>query len=412
MGTRAEGRDGGRCRCRFMAALRRKRHRFASIIFATLNPSVEFMRCYLPLVCLSLPLLASCSSRQGKLVSTDFEAPSLARNVYGISARQRLVIYLPAGYEESQRRFPVLYFLPNFNCSLWRYTGGSFQGFHLRQAMDRQLGKGAAREMIIVIPNVMHLLGGSWYRNSPLTGNWEDYIVNDVVGYIDHHFKTVASASGRGVAGHGMGGTGALELALKHPDIFSCVYAMSPALFDQNGLRDSGILTEEQLQKWQANFNLWQTLGQETQRKSFRDYVQTHLNSPSRTRFFEGLFISYGAAVAPDLGLPYPHIAFPIPGQGAAELVARYESGFGGWDEKLSRYVAKGQQLRGITIEYGKEDEYLWIRRGAAYVSGRMRSLGVPNALVVGEGGHESELGRRLETGLLPAISMMLQDKL
>ena len=354
-------------------------------------------------------LLTSCSSRQGKLVCAELPAPSLARNEFGIAEHQRMAIYLPPGYEHSERRFPVLYFLPNFNCCLWRYTGGSFQGFHLKEAMDRQLAKGAARDMIIVIPNTVHFLGGSCYRNSPLTGNWEDYIVKDVVAYVDQHFRTLAAASGRGVAGHGMGGTGALELALKHPDTFSCVYAMSPALFDENGLRDSGILADAQLRKWESLVQEWGTMNEKARRKSFRDYMQTHLNSPSQSRFFEGLDVSYGAAVAPDLALPYPHIAFPGPGQRAPELLDRYENGFGGWREKLSRYLARGERLEGITIEYGKEDEYQWIRRGAAYVSGLMRSLGVPNALVISQGSHESALGQRLETGLLPTVSVMLQ---
>jgi S-formylglutathione hydrolase FrmB len=370
-----------------------------------------FRGLYLLALPISLSLLTSCSSRQGKLLCADFEAPSLARNEFGIPAHQRLVIYLPPGYIQNERRFSVLYFLPNFNCCLWRYTGGSFQKFHLKDAMDRQLAKGAARDMIVVIPNTVDWLGGSFYRNSPLTGNWEDYIVNDVVDYIDSHFRSIPSASGRGLAGHGAGGTGALELALKHPDRFGSVYALSPALFDENGLRDIGILQDQQLRKWQTNLDQWEALNDADRRKSFRDYVQTRLNGPSGARFFEGLFISYGAAVSPDLGLRYPHIAFPAPGQASAKLIARYENGFGGWRDKISQYLAKAKTLKGITIEYGGEDEYLWIRHGAAYVSELMLSLGVPNALVVSEGGHESALGQRLETGLLPSMSKMLQNQ-
>jgi hypothetical protein len=356
-------------------------------------------------------LLPSCSSRQGKLVSVEFEAPSLARNEYGIPDQQRLVIYLPPGYRESDRRFPVLYFLPNFNCCLWRYTGGSFQKFHLKNAMDRQIAKGAARDMIVVIPNTVDWLGGSFYRNSPLTGNWEDYIVRDVVEYVDSHFRTISSASARGLAGHGVGGTGALELSLKHPDEFGYVYALSPALFDENGLRDVGVLQDQLLRKWQANLDRWRPLNADTRHRGFRDFIQTRLNSPLRARFFEGLFISYGAAVSSDLALPYPHIALPAPGDPAPQLVAHYENGFGGWPAKLSNYLAKPQRLDGITIEYGREEEYQWIRHGAAYVSGLMRSLGVPNTLVVSEGSHESALGQRLEMGLLPTMSTMFQNQ-
>lgn len=249
-----------------------------------------------------------CSRREGTLLTCTIQAPSLSNNCMGICDRQHLAVYLPPCYSQSNRRFPVLYILPNFTASLWRYTGGSFQGFHLKQAMDRQVRSGAAQEMIIVMPNTVHLLGGSWYQNSPLTGNWEDYVVKDVAQYVDSHFRTIPSAKARALAGHGMGGTGALELDLKHPDIFGCVYAMSPAVFDPNGLNDFGIMGEKQVRRWRALVTTWSSLEESLRRKNFRDYIQNHLNSPSQEVFFEGLYLSYAAAFAPDLNLPYPHI--------------------------------------------------------------------------------------------------------
>lgn len=364
----------------------------------------------LGLLCLSL---SSCGSRSGRIVSCKFDAPSLSANRLGISARQQLAVYLPPSYHEGSRRFPVLYFLPNFDNALWRYTGGSYQGFHLKEAMDRQISNGAAREMIVVVPNTLHFMGGSCYRNSPLTGNWEDYIVKDVVDYVDSHFRTNPSAAARGLAGHGMGGTGALELGLKHPDRFSCLYAMSPALFDQNGLKGFGLLDEKQLRLWRSNLGKWQGQDEPSRRRSFRDFIQRRLNSPSREVFLEGLFVSYAAAMTPDLGLPYPHIALPSPGLPAAsetELLRRYENGFGGWKDKLAQYLALGRPLNTITLEYGKDDEFQWLRRGVGHVSALMRSLGVPNTLAMHPGGHDSTLGPRLETALLPAMSNALDS--
>jgi pimeloyl-ACP methyl ester carboxylesterase len=226
------------------------------------SPSLSKVRPITPrlllLFWLSLLLpLCSCAPHGGALLCAEFEAPSLSGNLFGIPARQQLVVYLPPSYSDTTRRFPVLYFLPNFDNVMQRYTGGSYQGFRLRNAMDRQIRTGAAREVIVLIPNAHHFLGGSWYRNSPLTGRWEDYVVKDVVEYMDHHFRTVPAAAARALAGHGMGGTGALELALKHPDQFSAVYALSPALFDQDGLKDSGLLDERQSAQWQAKTALW-----------------------------------------------------------------------------------------------------------------------------------------------------------
>jgi S-formylglutathione hydrolase len=362
---------------------------------------------------MSLILLAACSTREGVLITRTVEAPSLAHNPMGISDRQQLAIYLPPSYQAGTHRYPVLYLLPNFNACLWRYTGGDFQGFQLRKALDELVRSGTVREMLVVIPNATHWLGGSWYRNSPLTGNWEDYVVREVVDYVDSHFRTIPSAGARGLAGHGMGGTGALEIALKHSDRFGCVYAMSPGLFAANGLQDCGLLNDRLLQNWQAHLEQWKVLDDKTRRRAFRDYVQTHLNSPSRERSFEALCISYAAAMSPDLRLPYPHIALPSPGAQnnvLPDLVAHYENGFGGWREKAAQYLAKGRPLRAITIECGRDDEYPWIRQGADYVSKLMQGMGVANEFVLHEGGHESRLGWRMETAMLPTVSRALRD--
>jgi len=361
-----------------------------------------------------LPLLAlcSCTHRGGELVCRQFDAPSLVGNRFGVSARQQLAIYLPPSYREGARRFPVLYLLPNFDNVIQRYTGGSYQGFRLKEAMDRLIGKGAAAEVIVVVPNAHHFLGGSWYRNSPLTGNWEDYIVHDVVHYMDRHFRTVAAAAARGLAGHGMGGLGALELGLKHPDRFGAVYAMSPAVFDPDGLKDSALLSPRQLSQWQALLARWEGLDEAALRRSFRDYVQERLNSPVRETFFEGLAVSYAAAVAPDLALPYPHIAWPVPGNGAdgqRALLRRYEEGFGGWSDKLAVYRARGHALSAITLEDGGQEDFPWICRGVEYVAGLMRAQGIAVSVAVHSGGHESGLGRRLESAMLPAMANALQ---
>ena len=61
--------------------------------------------------------------------------------------------------------------------------------------MDSLLRVGAAREMIIVMPNARNAFEGSFYANSPVTGRWEDFIVRDLVGWVDRRYRTVRSRS-------------------------------------------------------------------------------------------------------------------------------------------------------------------------------------------------------------------------
>ena len=359
---------------------------------------------------LPLVLFSARWHSEGRLVCHMVEAPSLSTNRFGISSSQPIAVYLPPSYGEPDRRFPVLYLLPNFKHNLWRYTAGSYQGFRLKGAMNQQIQHGLVGEMIVVVPNANHWLGGSWYHNSPLSSGWEDFIALDVVNYMDTHFKTVRAAPGRAIAGHGMGGYGALEIALRHADVFGSVYAMSPPLFAKDGLRDSGLIGDNLLVEWSRARVRWSGMAPEVAGRAFREFLQTRLNSPSWRKFMEGLSISYAAAVSPNLQLPYPHVEFPEPGhvdKNQAELTRRFESGFGDWQEKLTRCIATGARVPSITLEHGGEGEYDWVRRGAEDLSGLMSSMGVAHKLTVHSGGHDSRLGERLEQ-MLPTVSKSL----
>ena len=144
------------------------------------------------------------------------DAPSLADNLVDEPVERTIYVYLPPSYGSSGKRYPVVYYLPG-------YGDSAVMGFHLPGDMDSLIESGRVREMIIVIASGNSKMGGSFYVNSPVTGNWEDYIVEDVVSYVDSHFRTLPQAESRGITGHSMGGFGALNIAMHHPDVFSAI---------------------------------------------------------------------------------------------------------------------------------------------------------------------------------------------
>jgi S-formylglutathione hydrolase len=77
------------------------------------------------------------------------------------------------------------------------------------------------------MPDGSNAFGNSMWTNSVTTGNWEDYIALDLVEYIDKKYRTDARSASRGIAGHSSGGYGAIKLAMKHPQVFGAVYALS-----------------------------------------------------------------------------------------------------------------------------------------------------------------------------------------
>jgi len=94
--------------------------------------------------------------------------------------------------------------------------------------VDKALQGDASREVIIVMPNAYTAFHGSMYSNSITTGNWEDFVARELVTYVDSHFRTIPKVASRGLAGHSMGGYSTLRIGMKHPEVFSSLYALNP----------------------------------------------------------------------------------------------------------------------------------------------------------------------------------------
>ena len=91
------------------------------------------------------------------------------------------------------------------------------------------MAAGVAPEMVAVAVSGVNALGGSFYADSPVIGNWGSAVVDDVVMAVDARDRTLATPASRGIAGFSMDGYGALALEMSHPDVFgACVQAPSP----------------------------------------------------------------------------------------------------------------------------------------------------------------------------------------
>src|SRR5579871_3209502 len=114
---------------------------------------------------------------------------SLEGNLEADSPDRDVTVYLPPSYTtQKSRRYPVVYLLHGY--------GGRDDTFNGRLATlpdsaDRDVTSGAAKEMIVVMPNAYTLHKGSMYSNSITTGYWEDYIAIDLVSYVDSHYRTL-----------------------------------------------------------------------------------------------------------------------------------------------------------------------------------------------------------------------------
>src|SRR6185295_12966275 len=173
---------------------------------------------------------------KGKLERIKIHGKSLEGNLLGETADPEVSIYLPPSYNtDRNRRYPVVYLLHGYTNTDLGYFGPDGRNLHL--IAERVFASGAAREMILVMPNAMNAFGGSMYSNSVTAGDWEGYVAEDLVAFVDKNYRTIPTRDARGLAGHSMGGYGTLRLAMKRPDVFSAIYALSSCCLNEGTVR-------------------------------------------------------------------------------------------------------------------------------------------------------------------------------
>jgi S-formylglutathione hydrolase len=170
-------------------------------------------------------------SQTGTVEKIKVHGKSLEGNLEGDSPDRDVFVYLPPSYASSQnQRYPVVYLLHGYGLTGERWV--PFIG--LPAAADKDIAAGTAKEMILVSPDAYTIYNGSMYSNSVTTGDWEAFLTQDLVAYIDSHYRTVADRMSRGLAGHSMGGYGTWRLAMKYPEVYSSIYAMSSCCLMNN----------------------------------------------------------------------------------------------------------------------------------------------------------------------------------
>src|ERR1700735_348523 len=106
------------------------------------------------------------SAAGSQLVARELHSEKFADNKVGTSATRKMVVYLPAGYDGSSQRYPVIYFLPTpFESYRAEFDRSGAQGL-----LDGAISARVIDEFIFVAAEMNTPLGCSWYVNSPVTG--------------------------------------------------------------------------------------------------------------------------------------------------------------------------------------------------------------------------------------------------
>lgn len=331
---------------------------------------------------------ASAEAQSGGITHVDtITAPSLRGNLIGDSNRREVTVYLPPGYSENTRkRYPVVYLLHGFAANHRAFMAGVYSNMNTRLSMDSLIRAKAVREMIVVTPNARNAFDGSFYVNSVTTGNWEDFVYRDLVSFIDRRYRTIRNRSGRGIAGHSMGGYGALWIGMRHPETFSAIYALSPCC-----LRDFGAVSQRGTAPWRAALRV-------------ADKSQI-----LKAGFTADLLLALAAVYSPNPDKPPLYIDLPnrLEGDSIVEVPAVAEKWLASPMTLVPRY---GGNLRSMKIAFdaGRQDPLKDIPLSVTMLDSLLTELHVPHTAELYDGDHMKRIRSRIESSAMPFFSKVL----
>lgn len=361
-----------------------------------MNNRHQFKVLVVLLLLFSFSVAAQINNTSYSLV--EIPAPSLKNNFIGTNDVQKIGVYLPPSYSDSDQLFPVVYFLNGYTVEAGEYPK--------TETFENYMKNCEQQEFILIELNGHNLFEGSMYTNSPVSGNWEDYIVRDVINYVDSHYRTLAKRESRGIAGHSMGGGGTINISLKHPDVFSVAYAMSPAVLANDNLMN-GMFGNDSIKVQVHNLSMKMA---KVRDEDFAETLQQELKSYDRKATSILGILAFGSAFSPDLSQPLK-IKFPYKMNDdgtyieVEEIHEKWVAGFGNLKEKIKMYKNNLVQYRKFALSCGYQDEMPGLFEGSVYFSKLLTEEKVPHSTCWYTGKHSDKVSEQLMNEVFPLMS-------
>jgi S-formylglutathione hydrolase len=328
------------------------------------------------------PLFSQTSGgpKQGAVERIKIHAKSLEGNLEGDSPDREVLIYLPASYRTSaNRRYPVVYMLHGFTDNPDNWWGFKQHFINLPAVLNKAFSDGSTREVMLVMPDSFTAYQGSMYSNSVTTGDWEDFVAKELVAYIDAHYRTIANAASRGLSGHSMGGYGAIKIGMRHPDVYSSVYVLSPCCMSAPNPQSAG-------------------------RGGARAEAVHSKDEVAKADFGTKAVLAEAAAWSPNAKNPPLYFDLPTKdGQYQADVGARWAA-----NAPLAmvyQYISNLRRLHALAIDVGEQDG---LSRDAKLFDSILTDFNVPHVFETYQGDHTNHVADRVEMKVIPFFSKNL----
>jgi S-formylglutathione hydrolase FrmB len=281
----------------------------------------------------------------GRLDEHVFDSELLRDNPLGDPAQRPLWVYVPPGYDdEPDRRYPTVYAIQGYtgHLEMWRNRNPYRQPFP--ETADRVFADGATPPAIVVYVDAWTAYGGSQFVDSPGTGRYHSYLCDEIVPWVDAHYRTMADQGHRGIMGKSSGGFGAIITPMLRPDLFGALathagdnlyeYCYIPGFIKVvRGLRGY----DGDIQRWWAEF---------------RERVAFTASEDADLLMVLGVSAAFSANGDGTVELPFdPHTGALRP-----DVWQRWLD----WDpvRMVPRYAEAMRSMRAIWIDAGTRDEF------------------------------------------------------
>ncbi|MGW4643256.1 alpha/beta hydrolase [Sphaerisporangium sp. NPDC004334] len=157
----------------------------------------------------------------GRLDEHVFDSELLRGNPLKDPHQRPLWVYVPPGYDdEPERRYPTVYVIQGYtgHVAMWRNRTPFRLPFP--EAADHVFAMEQAPPVIVVYVDAWTGYGGSQFVDSPGTGRYHSYLCDEIVPWVDAHYRTLAGRDHRAITGKSSGGFGAMITPMLRPDLF------------------------------------------------------------------------------------------------------------------------------------------------------------------------------------------------
>ena len=271
----------------------------------------------LPAIILALILNHARAQDSGRVDEIYLKSPGVDLNMLGDTTSKKVLVYLPPSYNDSDKSYPVVYFLTGYGSEVDLMFN---KGLKINQYLDEASKSGKIEEMILVVATSKIRLNyqkmekspytwGAFYVDSPVTGHWESFITRELVPFIDSNYRTIEKRESRVISGHSMGGSGALNVGLRNPELFAHIYSISAGVIGIQDLETSWLFEGEEVRH--KALDLIEELS--TPNCGLSEYKNVLGNFIENDSLFNGnviLSFAYGSAYLGDSALQAPYFKY------------------------------------------------------------------------------------------------------